>query len=48
MKAEVKIKLAQLGLTSLEINAIEQLPDLIKEVNELKAQIEELKREEKE
>lgn len=42
MKAQTKIKLTQLGFTSLEIEALEQLPDLIKEVNALKAKVKEL------
>ena len=41
MKAETKLKLSQLGFTTKEIDAIEQLPELIKAFNELKAKVEE-------
>ena len=44
MKAETKIKLSQMGFTTIEINAIECLPDLINEVSDLKKEVEELKK----
>ena len=44
MKSETKLKLSQMGFTTIEINAIECLPDLINEVNELKKEVEDLKK----
>ena len=46
MKSETKLKLSQMGFTTLEINALEQLPYLINTVNEVCAKIKEIEKKE--